>query len=467
MPDRFMSRVTVSLAAGAGATTAAHSIVVGGVATAPQIVLADRISSAQVDSVDGTNITVSNPGATATTVIFLCWYAHSVDATPANTTPGIFWLGGSSGGVVGGITLLPDGTVGAPGLAWVSDTNTGLYRLAADTMSVALGGVAALNIAGAEATTYAAAANMVGQDVYFDAADAGPTALAARVGGTITFTAGKGSAGYTAVAAGTGGSIGCFAGAGGATSAATNAGVGGVAQVQSGAGGASTGGATGDNGGNGGASNIVTGNGGATNSTGAHAGGTGGLLSATAGNGGAATAGTSNGGAGGDVGITAGTGGNSTGGNGGAGGTIRITAGTAGTGGTPGANGVIIERSIKLVNQGAPHAATTDALLTAAQVLTGIITVDGAGSATTAQQLPTAANMDLALPDAAAGDAFDFSVINISTDAAEICTITTNTGWTLVGNVTLAANSATTTNSFGSFRARKTGAAAWTLYRMG
>lgn len=116
--------------------------------------------------------------------------------------------------------------------------------------------------------------------------------------------------------------------------------------------------------------------------------------------------------------------------------------------------------------QGAPHAATTSATLTAANILTGIITVNQGAGASSAQQLPLATAMDTALPRFAAGDAFDFSVINISTVAAEDASITTNTGWTLAGNMDIASNAAATDKSAGRFRARKTGAGAWTLYRL-
>jgi len=117
--------------------------------------------------------------------------------------------------------------------------------------------------------------------------------------------------------------------------------------------------------------------------------------------------------------------------------------------------------------QGAPAAKTVSATLTAAEVLTGIITVNQAGGATSAQQLPTAADMDTALPRFAAGDAFDFSVINTSTVDAEDASVTTNTGWTLVGSMDIHAYSAAgSLNSSARFRARKTGAAAWTLYRL-
>ncbi|MDB4278432.1 hypothetical protein N9917_02380 [Deltaproteobacteria bacterium] len=116
--------------------------------------------------------------------------------------------------------------------------------------------------------------------------------------------------------------------------------------------------------------------------------------------------------------------------------------------------------------QGAPTAATVTATLTAAEVLAGIITVDQGGSAATAQTLPLATAMDTALPSAEAGFSFDFSVINISTDAAEDCTMTTNTGWTLVGAMIVASNAAATDKSAGLFRARKTAAGAWSLYRL-
>jgi len=45
-----------------------------------------------------------------------------------------------------GAVLLPDGTVGAPGLAFASDANLGLYRSAADTVVVVADGVARFKI---------------------------------------------------------------------------------------------------------------------------------------------------------------------------------------------------------------------------------------------------------------------------------------------------------------------------------
>jgi hypothetical protein len=119
------------------------------------------------------------------------------------------------------------------------------------------------------------------------------------------------------------------------------------------------------------------------------------------------------------------------------------------------------------ITQGAPHAATVSATLTAAALLAGIITVNQGAGAASAQQLPTAAALDAARPKARVGDAFDFTVINTSTVDAEDASLTTNTGWTLVGSMDIPAYSAAgSLNSSARFRARKTGAAAWTLYRI-
>jgi hypothetical protein len=223
----------------------------------------------------------------------------------------------------------------------------------------------------------------------------------------------------------------------GITGKAGSSGAGGAVAVAGGAGDAGAGGA-------------VSLTGGAGNGTGA-----GGAASLVAGASGAGA--TGNGGA---VSVTGGAAA-STNGNGGS---IFITAGAkAGSG----VDGVIIERSVKLVKQGAPSAKTVSATLTAAEVLTGIITVAQGAGATSALQLPLAADMDTAIPDAAAGDAFDFSVINTSTVDAEDASLTTHTGWTLVGNMDIPAYSAAgSLNSSGRFRARKTGAGAWALYRL-
>ncbi len=120
-----------------------------------------------------------------------------------------------------------------------------------------------------------------------------------------------------------------------------------------------------------------------------------------------------------------------------------------------------------IYKQNAATAKTVSATLTAAEVLAGIITVNQGGAGASALQLPTGTALETAMPATIAnGDSFDFSVINISTVAAEAASLTTNTNWTLVGDMDIIANSASTTKSSGLFRARRTAANTWTLYRI-
>lgn len=109
-----------------------------------------------------------------------------------------------------------------------------------------------------------------------------------------------------------------------------------------------------------------------------------------------------------------------------------------------------------LIRQGAPAAYTAAAApLLVGDLTGGLITYNAAGAANL--QLPTVANLELTLVNAQVDDAFDFSVVSLGAGAG---TVTTNTGWTLVGAMAVAAGAAS------RFRARKTGAAAWTLYQV-
>lgn len=132
----------------------------------------------------------------------------------------------------------------------------------------------------------------------------------------------------------------------------------------------------------------------------------------------------------------------------------------------PGTFSMLKTTGVAFTTQPTPAAKTVSATLTAAELQTKIITVSQGAGAASALQLPLATAMDTALPTAVAGDSFDFSVINISTNAAEPASLTTNTGWTLVGDMDIIANSASTTKSAGRFRATKTGTGTWTLYRI-
>ena len=107
--------------------------------------------------------------------------------------------------------------------------------------------------------------------------------------------------------------------------------------------------------------------------------------------------------------------------------------------------------------QGAPTALTAGATATAAQLANGLFTFNGtAGNL----QLPTVADLEAEISSAAKTNAaFDFYIINIDAGTDDI-TLTTGTGWTIVGNAVV------TENTSGHFRARKTGDGTWTCYRV-
>lgn len=202
---------------------------------------------------------------------------------------------------------------------------------------------------------------------------------------------------------------------------------------------------------------------GGTSSTSANAGGaaqlTGGAPGATGVGGAAQVAGGAGGATSGSGGAATVTGGAGTAGNAN-GGDVTIAGGVANGSGV---NGVVRENGVTLRQQGAPASQDTAATLTAAQILTGIITSNPAAAVNL--QLPLATAMDTALPTSIAGDSFDFTIANINGTAANTDTVTTNTGWTLVGNVVMPGLTAGPGTS-GRFRARKTATGAWTLYRL-
>ena len=112
---------------------------------------------------------------------------------------------------------------------------------------------------------------------------------------------------------------------------------------------------------------------------------------------------------------------------------------------------------VKLFTQGDITSGLTSAVtLTSAQLATGIISATP-GSALS-YTLPLVTDLEALLVNAGNNASFDFVVINLS--GANIGTVATNTGWTLVGAMGVAVSSS------GRFRARKTGTAAWTLYRL-
>lgn len=116
---------------------------------------------------------------------------------------------------------------------------------------------------------------------------------------------------------------------------------------------------------------------------------------------------------------------------------------------------------VVLGTQSTPATATSDATLTVAQLLTGIV-LGSPGSSAAAYTLPTGALMDATLVNAKVDSAFDFSVCNVNGSGSGVITMTVGTGWTIVGLATIAATAGTT----GRFRARRTASATWTLYRL-
>jgi hypothetical protein len=112
--------------------------------------------------------------------------------------------------------------------------------------------------------------------------------------------------------------------------------------------------------------------------------------------------------------------------------------------------------------QGAPASIPAGAAtLTTDQVATGIV-LGNPGTSAAAYTLPTAALMNAAFPSMGVDRAFDFSVINVDGSSSGVITLTASTGFTIVGLATVAANA----GAAHQFRARKTGASTWVLYRL-
>lgn len=110
-------------------------------------------------------------------------------------------------------------------------------------------------------------------------------------------------------------------------------------------------------------------------------------------------------------------------------------------------------------SQGAPTAVAAAATATAAQLVNGLFTFNGSAGNLT---LPTVALLEAAYPSMGekVDSAFDFYVINIDASGSDSVTVAVGTGWTLVGAGAVAVNTS------GHFRCRKTGAGAWTVYRI-
>ena len=107
----------------------------------------------------------------------------------------------------------------------------------------------------------------------------------------------------------------------------------------------------------------------------------------------------------------------------------------------------------QLSTQGAPAAYTDAGVLVAADLTNGIITFTNAADKNL--QLPTVATLEATVSSAKVNSSFMFSVIALGAGGA---TLTTNTGWTLVGVAKVTASN--------RYLARKTGDGTWSLYQI-
>jgi len=115
---------------------------------------------------------------------------------------------------------------------------------------------------------------------------------------------------------------------------------------------------------------------------------------------------------------------------------------------------------VQLLAGPAPQAATSTATLTAAQV-TGEWLVANPSTSAATYTLPTAAALDAVLVNAKVGSTFDLFIVNTGTSSGTV-TLSMGTGITDGGNAAVAV----AVTSSAMFRFRKTGDAAYTVYKI-
>ena len=108
-----------------------------------------------------------------------------------------------------------------------------------------------------------------------------------------------------------------------------------------------------------------------------------------------------------------------------------------------------------------PTTLTADTTLTAAQVAVGLVVCKKASDATLTVTLPTAALLDAAITSAKVGSSFELTICNDNNSgASSTVPVTTGTGITVFGSVTIARYGAHT------YRFVKTGDAAYSAFLM-
>ena len=116
--------------------------------------------------------------------------------------------------------------------------------------------------------------------------------------------------------------------------------------------------------------------------------------------------------------------------------------------------------------QAAPQTATATATLTTAQTLGGLLVGDPTTTAAT-YTLPTATAIDAVMTNMKTNSTFRLTIINLGTSTGLI-TVAVGTGITAVGNLVVAiTGSAAGVGGAAQFLFRKTGTAAYSVYRVG
>ena len=122
---------------------------------------------------------------------------------------------------------------------------------------------------------------------------------------------------------------------------------------------------------------------------------------------------------------------------------------------------------VSFFNTDTPAALTgASVTITAANLATGLCTMDSGGTDAGTYVFPTGALLDAAFPSLKVGSSFDCAFVNIGDNGANDVTFTAGTGNTLVGNDVIQDALTKTNNTSGIFRFRKTGDAAYTIYRI-
>ena len=128
-----------------------------------------------------------------------------------------------------------------------------------------------------------------------------------------------------------------------------------------------------------------------------------------------------------------------------------------GAGGYQIGDGNLLEAQLTV--QTIPTTLTGDTTLTADQVVVGLVVCNKGSDATLTVTLPTAALLDAAIPSAKVGSAFELTICNNNnTGASSTVPVTTGTGITNVGSVTVPPHGAHT------YRVVRTGDAAYSAF---